>query len=57
MSGETDWVVFARWSLGELTNEQYAEHLRASGVPEDDLIFTTLQTTTRGDEDGPDDRA
>lgn len=39
----TDWQVFARWSLGELSDEEYIEHLLARGESEDEPMIQTLR--------------
>lgn len=37
---ETDWQVHARWSLGDITDEQYAETL--AGDPDAAALIATL---------------
>lgn len=39
----TDWVRFARWSLGEITNDEYADALVAEGEDEDSPSIKVLR--------------
>lgn len=39
----TDWVRFARWSLGEITDDEYADALVAEGEDEDSLAIQILR--------------
>ena len=43
MTTGTDWQVHARWQLGELTNDQYADRLLASSAEEHDLAIQILR--------------
>lgn len=39
----TDWQRFARWSLGEISSDEYADALVAEGASEDDPEIRMLR--------------
>lgn len=39
----TDWQRFARWSLGQITNGEYADALVAEGEDEDSIAIQILR--------------
>jgi hypothetical protein len=53
MTGESNWPLLAAWTLGRVSDEDWADDLVRGGVPEDSPVIIMLRERNRpAEEDG-----